>query len=713
MRCLAEIEGRKLARRVCFSAVCLLGLCAISTAEEPLHVRIDQLVQAAQTGPSADECTDAEFLRRVSLDLNGMIPTATEARAYLEEASPEKRIALIDRLLNHPRYARHLAVTLDVMLMERRRNTHVKDPEWQKYLHDSMVANKPFDQLAREILAADGADEKMRPAARFYLDREGEPHGLTRDVGRIFFGRDMQCAQCHDHPLIDDYLQDDYYGIFAFLNRTSLFTDLKAKKSFLAEKADGDAVFSSVFTLEKGQTLPRLPGETEIDEPVIPAAQAYKVKPAKKVRSVPTYSRRVALSKQATSGANRAFNRNIANRLWAHMMGRGLVHPLDLHHPGNPPSHPELLDLLADEIVAMKYDIKAFLRELALTQTYRRSFNMPTELSGMSEVVSTKLAPLNAEHERWQTTVAKLEAETDTAHDKMLAAVEAVFQAETAYQNAAKAHAAVNKVHNAAAKALAGSQKSLATKEQAAKALADAQVKADEVVKQFPKDEALIAAAKTYGERSKKTADEIAALKKTIETHTAAAKAAQEKTVEPQKLLQAAAKKLAETRQQLSDAREPYFKKLYAYRAARTQAVHFERRINHVNAMAAYTKASQEHQAAAEAVALAQTGLSKLQTAGLQAEAEFNAANEQLTIPQQAHTDIARKAETLRKKFHAEQTLAQQVQAAAQAGQAALVALPQDADLQSSTQQLLALAAQLQTELKNRCNKNFRPLMPT
>ena len=134
----------------------------------------------------------------------------------------------------------------DAMLMERRDDTHVPSGEWQGFLRRALAENMPYDQLVTEILSADGTDPQTRGAAKFYLDRLADPNLLTRDVGRMFLGRDIQCAQCHDHPLIDDYKQAHYYGIFAFLNRTTLFEDDK-KVAVLAEKAEGDVTFTSVF----------------------------------------------------------------------------------------------------------------------------------------------------------------------------------------------------------------------------------------------------------------------------------------------------------------------------------------------------------------------------------------------------------------------------------------------------------------------------------
>src|SRR5207249_636694 len=123
-------------------------------------------------------------LRRAYLDLNGTIPTAAEAKAFLEDTSPDKRAKLIDRLLASPAYARRMAQFFDVVLMERRREAKVPQAAWEEYLRSSFAANKPYDALAREILSADGADTKNRGPAKFYLDRDLEPNLVTRDIGR-------------------------------------------------------------------------------------------------------------------------------------------------------------------------------------------------------------------------------------------------------------------------------------------------------------------------------------------------------------------------------------------------------------------------------------------------------------------------------------------------------------------------------------------------
>ena len=361
-----------------FAAVLSSTAAAQAQTPEPLHQHIDRAIEAAHPGPYAALSTDAEFLRRVTLDLTGYVPSADEARAFLDDPSPYKRAALIDRLLAAPEFSRRMQHVFDVMLMERRPDAAVPAPAWQEYLRRSFAEHKPLNQLAAEILAADGVDPALRPAAKFYLDRGGEVNLLTRDIGRVFFGFDLQCAQCHDHPIVDSYHQEDFYGLSAFLSRSTVFTDGN-KTAFFAEKAEGEVSFKSVFIADDPMksTGPHLPGEAPLPEPAQQAAPAYLVPPADGVRPVPAYSRRAALALAATGGASLDFNRNLANRLWAMMLGRGLQHPVDYRHLDNPPSHPELLDALAAELTAMNFDVRAFLRQVALSEAYQRSSELP------------------------------------------------------------------------------------------------------------------------------------------------------------------------------------------------------------------------------------------------------------------------------------------------------------------------------------------------
>ncbi len=610
---------------------------AKATSEIPLHEQIDHLIEADHVGTPAPLTGDAEFLRRVYLDLIGRVPPVEVVREFLADESEGKRGAMIDRLLDHPAHAQHMATVFDVMLMERRGDKHIKNPEWQQYLLDSFQANKPLHVLAREILNADGVDPQMRPAARFYLDREGETNLLTRDVGRVFLGMDLQCAQCHNHPLIESYLQEDYYGLFAFLNRSFLFTDAKAKKTYFAEKAEGDVSFTSVFTEESGNTGPRLPGEEPIEEPSFEKGQEYEVKPEKDVRPVPKFSRREQLALQVTDGDYEAFNRNMANRLWAHMMGRGLVEPVDLHHPDNPPSHPEVLQLISEQLAAMNFDARAFLRQLALTRTYQRSFDMPANLAQQADEARQKIAALQAAE---QQCLARAEQADESHLQAQIArrdAKNAFDEVAPRWNEATSALRAAETEHTAAAGKLPETQKQVALNQPAAESLAEAATKTGQAAAALTAAEAQAADGKTLAEVAatlKKRADELAA---------EAARMAAAMT-EQQKARDAAAAKLAEARQQRESLAGAYEKVEAELAKQETQLQ--QRRAASVAADRAVRLAKRQVEQAqqlatlGEKIAAAEAAATKLQTAAKQvAEAE--------TALAEATNQLARQREAL------------------------------------------------------------------
>lgn len=353
---------------------------SVALATEPaLHESIDQFIEqrltelkVAPAGP-ADE---AEFLRRVSLDLTGTIPTAAAARAFLADTDPEKRTKLIDQLLASEAFASRMANVFDVMLMERRPDKHVTTPEWRAWLAESFAKGKPLDQLAAEILGADGVDEKLRPAAKFYLDRDVDRDVLVQDIARLFLGVNLQCAQCHDHPDIGDYLHRHYYGLAVFVSGSKPFRQPDGT-TVLQENVLREVEYASVFDPDKTQsTGPRLL-EVVLEVPEFEKGDEYVETPSRTVRAVPKFSLRQLLAERLPTSQTRQFTRNLANRLWALMLGRGLVHPLDMHHSGNPPSHPALLELLADQLAESEFDCRWFLRELALSRTYQRSSLLP------------------------------------------------------------------------------------------------------------------------------------------------------------------------------------------------------------------------------------------------------------------------------------------------------------------------------------------------
>lgn len=348
----------------------MLGMPALSAEDRPLALQIDEMIAAKFEGqipaPGSD---DAEFLRRICLDLSGRIPTADETRRFLDNPTVDKRAQMVDQLLAAPTYAQRMQELFHVVLMERRGD----NDKWTNYLRTAFEQNKHWDQIVRELLFPDAEDESRRGAGFFYskrLEAYGQNPtdypGLTRDVGRLFLGSDLQCAQCHNHLFIDDYKQHDFQGLYSVYLNLSIKSGLEFP-AVTEKPMQKKLEFVSVFDSTQRETGPRIPFATEFAIP-----EQSKEGPAVSVLAL--------LADEFPTQGDTLFAKNIANRLWFVMMGRGLVHPLDLHHSGNPPSHPELLDLLASEFAAHQYDIKWMLRELALTQTYQRSSRFPVTL---------------------------------------------------------------------------------------------------------------------------------------------------------------------------------------------------------------------------------------------------------------------------------------------------------------------------------------------
>ena len=365
---------------VVFQAVFVL---TVSAADE-LHVRIDrQIVAAAKGEPVASSANDATFVRRIFLDLAGRVPSWQEATQFLASREADKRVKLISDLLARPDYARRMQDLFNAMLLERRG----ENAEWMRFLHVSFETNKPWDQLVREVLHPDPNHETTRGAAFFHtkrLDKTGQQEtdypGLTRDVGRLFLGMDLQCAQCHNHLFIDPYKQHDFQGLFAVYQNTFIRSDVTFPaigEKVMTKKLD----FMSVFDKLPLATGPRVPGGKEIEIVQFEKGQEFFVPPdrSKNFLGTPKFSPLEALANELPVSSNRAFVDNIVNRLWFVMLGHGLVTPLDQHHVGNPSSHPELMEELGREFVAHGLDLKWMIRELALTEAYQRSSEVPAD----------------------------------------------------------------------------------------------------------------------------------------------------------------------------------------------------------------------------------------------------------------------------------------------------------------------------------------------
>lgn len=339
----------------------------------------------------ADEprCNDADFLRRATLDLAGTIPTGAETRAFLADADPAKREKLIDRLMASPDHARRMEQAITVMFLERRNGKAVPDAQWSDYLRKAFAENEPWDRIVKTMLSTDGRDAGSRPAMKFLADgAQGDGHKMTQDIARLLLGKNLLCAQCHDHPTIKEYKQADYMGLFAYLTQSKLQDDPKTKKAILVEAAPkGKVEYASVFSPgNKKSTGPRLLGGEELEVPAFEKGKEFETPPGKDgTPGVPRFRARELLAARIVEHPQ--FARTSVNRFWFLFMGRGLIHPLDLDYSGNPPSDPALLDSLTRDFRESGFDVRKLIRRIVTTGAYQRARG--------------PLRPLSAEQMAW------------------------------------------------------------------------------------------------------------------------------------------------------------------------------------------------------------------------------------------------------------------------------------------------------------------------
>ncbi len=289
---------------------------------------------------------DAEYLRRVYLDVIGTLPTAEEARRFLADRRPDRRALLVNELLERPEFADYWALQwADLLRVDRGVLGPKRAYAYHKWIHDSIAANKPLDQFARQLVAAEGplADS---PPTNFYrvVTKPGE---ASSTVAQVFLGVRIACAECHHHPF-DRWSQTDYFGMQAF------FTGVAVRPSPRGEVVSSEGGGSTRHTRTGEEVFAHALGE---------AAPAAK----------PNGDPRTHLADWLTRPENPWFARNLANRVWAHFLGRGLVEPVDDFRATNPPSNPELLDALARHLIENKYDLRALIRAMTASRVYQLS----------------------------------------------------------------------------------------------------------------------------------------------------------------------------------------------------------------------------------------------------------------------------------------------------------------------------------------------------
>ena len=326
--------------------------------------------------------TDSEFVRRIYLDLIGVIPTYDEVVVFLDDADPDKREKLIARLLDHPRYGVHQSDVWDMIYFGRNPpgyGTRYRDG-FKNWLRDQFNDNVPYHVWARAILKAEGNTVEHGPPM-FFVQYKNAPEDATVAVTRKFLGIQLQCARCHDHPF-DAWSQRDFYGMAAFLVRLRV-VDVgkkgKLKAYAIGEKNSGEVLFTGPVQQDgvgkQGQPVkPKFLKGALLVEPRLP--EDFKEPrdfPSGRMPPKPRFSRKDRLADWITSPENPYFARAVANRIWAQFMGKGIVHPVDNLSPANPPSHPELLDALTQALIEHEFDLKWFIGEIVNSRAYQLS----------------------------------------------------------------------------------------------------------------------------------------------------------------------------------------------------------------------------------------------------------------------------------------------------------------------------------------------------
>ena len=323
------------------------------------------------------EVDDQTWCRRVFLDLAGRIPTPDELKAFLNSPPPDKRAALVDRLLASGEYAVHMRELWDVFLMGRpKRENHEerrRNNGWWEFLENAFRTNRPWNETVHDFLTARPDKPEHKGASWFLYERRNEHQQIAEAVAPVVYGTRIDCAQCHDHPLAREIKQAHYWGLVAAFNRSKNVEGGSA----VGESAVGGFInFTNLKKESQPAVVALLTGRT-IDESRPGSGQKEDDSPDKYVDAaaklrVPKFSRRESFA-DAVTYDNPLLARAFVNRMWAALTGRGIVHPDDEMNARNVPSHPALLDWLSQDFAAHQYDTRRLVRGLVLSRVYALS----------------------------------------------------------------------------------------------------------------------------------------------------------------------------------------------------------------------------------------------------------------------------------------------------------------------------------------------------
>jgi hypothetical protein len=312
-------------------------------------------LRALRINPS-ERSTDAAFLRRAYLDAIGRLPTPSEAAAFLDSTARDKRERLVRVLVDRPEFSDFWALKWADLLRNEEKTMGAKGV-WvlHRWLRDQVAADAPLDQFARRLLTAQGSTWTNPPASFYRTNRDAT--AVAEAFGQVFLGVRIQCARCHNHPF-DDWTQDDYYGLAAFFGNVGRKEVSNVRKDDLDKhEINGDELI--YVSGAPGYTHPATGRTLSPKAPRGPTPDLHGRTDA-----------REALAAWLTSG-NRQFSRNLANRVWFHLTGRGVVEPVDDFRESNPPSNPELLETLTDLLIADGSRLRPLVVRVMTSETYQ------------------------------------------------------------------------------------------------------------------------------------------------------------------------------------------------------------------------------------------------------------------------------------------------------------------------------------------------------
>jgi hypothetical protein len=351
-----------------------------SSVAQKIDAFIDARLKSLKL-PASPSVDDAEFLRRVSLDVVGSVPKYADVIAFLDDAAGDKRARAVDRLLADAAYGRNFAQRFCTVTTENGTSTLNQTDPFRNWLTESLNVNRRWDRMVRDMLSAEGRGY-VNPAVLFTvayrMNEQPDPALLVSAAGDYFLGLQIQCAQCHDHPY-HEWKHADFWGMAAMFGRTRVLKGSPSQNRNVEYVVTDDDVSQRDIFRTMGIEYPdQLPGgRIGIPDPVnagkVLQTVSARFLDATEPKLPERGNQRRAFAEWVTAKENPYFARATVNRIWAHFFGRGLVEPILNMHPDNEPTHPDVLELLADEFRRTDYDLKHLVRCLTLSRAYQRS----------------------------------------------------------------------------------------------------------------------------------------------------------------------------------------------------------------------------------------------------------------------------------------------------------------------------------------------------